>query len=480
MSDESRPAETGTGQIQLVLGPDTAPINHRPATLLWGFGTIVLGVILAVLLARGEIRNIVLVLLFVLGVFCLAPRRGTYIVLIFLPFMYYLRRQVLYFNEFSSTDPILLFPPLVTIAMFLGFIIFYGDRFFHYIQTSWLMKFLMVLQVIYFVEIFNPLQGNLLVGVAGALYFIIPMLWVFMGLLLDERGVRRILAIVVVIGTLTSAYAIYQHFFGFTEVERYELEAKNFFVTVGNKARVMSTFASVGDFSLYVSTSAFIAFAYYWRSKTRLFLIAAFALILLAMVWGSVRASLFTLAFSIVMFLIVYARDRRIVVLRAAMAVTAVVGVYSYLYAYTPEEIWHASGGSKDPFVVHAISGVAHPTEEVSFQKRIANWGYILRSSFTTYPVGRGLGSTTPAAKKFSGGRGTETDSMFFELMFGSSPLASLLFLLIAGRLFLDLLNLATGPGDVFTYRVAFGLLSARILGSIFGYDLRDVVNAPL
>jgi len=468
------------GSIPLILGPDTAPIDHRPAVFLWGVVTIVLGVTIAVLLTQGQIRAIVLVLLFVLGLLCLSPKRGVYIMLIFLPFMYYLRRQVLYFNDFSKTDLILLFPPLVTIAMFLGFLIFYTKSFYHYLQNSLLMKLLLVLQILYFVQVFNPLQGNILVGVAGAIYFVIPILWVFLGLLLDERDVRRIFMVVIVIGTLTSAYGIYQHYFGLTGVEKYEIEAKQLYTTLGEKQRIMATFAGLGDFSLYISTAAFLAFASFWRTKTNPLYLAAIGVMVLAMLWVAVRAALFTLAFSMVMFLIVYARDRKVIIVRAVLAFLVIGSLYSYLYTYKPEDVWRASGSSSDPFIVHTIAGVAHPTEEKSFHTRVANWTYIVKSAFSEYPVGRGLGSTTTAAKKFAGGKGTEADSMFFELIYGSGPLAGILFIAIAIIYFRDALTLVVQSETPFAYRVTFGVMSAYFLGSVFGANLRDVVNSPL
>jgi len=479
LSPQRSPDQHASGQIQLVLGPDTAPISNRPAILLWGLLTIVLGVTIAILLASDQIRWIVLLLLLVLGLLCLAPKRGVYIVTVFLPFMYFLRRQVLYFNEFSKTDPILLFPPLVTIAMFLGFIIFYPDRFFRYLQESMLMKLLIALQVVYCLEIFNPLQGNLLVGVAGAIYFIIPILWVFMGTLLDEKDIRRIFLIMIVIGTLTGMYGIYQHYFGLSDVEKYELEAKNFFKTLGNKARVMSTFAGIGDFSLYISISSFLAFTHFWRTKANPFYLAAMCGTMLALIWVAVRSNFFTLAFSIIIFLIVYSKDRRSILVRAVASFVIVGGIYSYLYTYSPEDIWQASGSSSNPFIVHTISGMAHPTQENSFKGRVGNWAYIVKSAFTEFPAGRGLGSTTNAATKFAGTEGREADSMFFELMYGSSPFAALLFVLIMIFFFRDAVTLAVNSENAFTYRVTLGVLAAYFLGSIFGQNLRDIVNAP-
>jgi len=453
--------------------------DRRYAALLWGTGSVLLGLTVAFLLARGDIRSITLLLLGLLGLLCLAPRRGVFILLAFLPFMYFLRRQVLHFNEFSKTDPILLFPPLVTIAMFLGFIIFYSERFYRYLRRSLLMRMLLALQVLYCVQMFNPLQGSILVGIAGALYFVIPMLWVFMGLLLDERDLRKIFAMIILIGTVTAAYGIYQHYFGFSDVERYELESKGFLKSFGEKVRAMSTFAGLGDFSVYLSLSGFLAFAHYWRTRKNALYLAVLGIIGFALLWVAIRTSIFILLFSILVYLIVYARDLRLIVVRGLMALLVVGSLYGYLYTYTPQEVFGAHRSS-NPFIVHTVAGLAHPTEESTFHKRLLTWGYIVRTGLTEYPFGRGLGSTTTAAMKFAETGRFEADSYFFEIIYGSGPLAAVLFVVIFYLLFRDSLSLVIRADENFTYRVVVGLVAAYFLGSLFGIEIRDPVNGPL
>lgn len=463
----------------LMVGPDTGPMDRRPAMLVWGAGTIILGTVTAFLLASGEIRTVTLLLLSVLGLLCLSPRRGIYILLIFLPFMYYLRRQVLYFNEFSQRDPILLFPPLVTIAMFFGTVIFYSTRVMRYLSQSVLLKAVVALLALFLAQVFNPLQGNLLVGVAGAIYFITPMLWVFFGLLLDERDMRRVFGLLLFLGTVTALYGLYQHYFGFSDVERYELEAKGFYKSFGERARVMSTFAGLGDFSVYMATTGLLGFAYYWRTKRNLFFLAAMGVAAFAMLWVAIRTSFLLLFFAIMTFLIVYARRPGQVLLRGALALVVVAGLYGYLYSSTPMQL-HDAYGSSNPFVTHTLSGVAHPTEESTFQIRLRTWSYVLGRGLLDQPFGRGLGSTTTAAMKFTGGKRFETDSYFFEMVYGSSIFATFLFVAIAVLFFRDTLRLLFLHPENFHYKVAAGLMAAYFLGSVFGATARDSVNGPI
>jgi hypothetical protein len=463
----------------LMVGPGTGPMDRRGGVLLWGAGTILLGLTIAFLLAQGQIRAIVLVLLGVLCLLCLAPRRGVFIVLLFLPFMYYLRRQVLYFNEFSQTDPILLFPPVATIAMFFSVLVMHTQRVYQLLRASLLLKLILALAIVFALQIFNPYQGSLLVGIAGGMYFIIPVLWVFLGMILDESQMRKIFMMILVLGTITALYGWYQHYVGFTDVERYELESKNFFKELGDKPRIVSTFASIGDFSLYISVAGYFAFAFYWRNKTRLVYLACIAAMLAAMFWTAVRSSMFSLAFAIVVFLIGEAKRPGRALLRGGAVLIVVAALYGYLYTYTPRALWETER-SKNPFVVHTVAGLAHPTEERSFQSRLSNWAYVWKLSFTENALGRGLGSTTLAAVKFTQQAGMATDSYFFELLYGSSLVAAALFIAIVIVFFRDIVRLTLRPGDTFVAIVVFGLGAKYFLGSIFGLDVRDPVGGPL
>lgn len=434
---------------------------------------------MASLLAAAQIRALVLLLLSVLGLLCLRPRRGVYIILIFLPFMYYLRRQVLHFNEFASRDPILLFPPVVTIAMLLGAAVFSGPRVLRYVSRSGLLKTVVALLVVFVLQVFNPHQGSIFVGIAGGLYFIVPMLWVFMGLLVEERDIRRIFGLVIVIGTLTGLYGIWQHYFGLSEVELYELTSKGMYKYFGDKARIMSTFAGLGDYSLYIATMAVICFAYYWHTKKQLVYLGLFFLAIFALLWASSRTTILLLAFALISFHIVNARNPRLIVVRGALALLVVSALYAYLYSYTPVDVYEAHG-SHNPFIAHTIAGVTHPTEESTFQKRVGIWTYVVTRGVLEHPYGRGLGSSTTAAKKFMGGRHQTVESYLFELVYGSSPVAAILFVVIMVYLMRAAFRLSVGPGDRLVYRITFAILAGYLLGSVFGTAIRDTVNSPL
>lgn len=352
--------------------PPSGPglLDPRAALLAWATGSIVLGITVSILLARGEMRSLVLLLLGVMGLACLSPMRGIYILTAFLPFMYFLRRLVLAFQEFESRDPILLFPAITTVAILFGVLIFRGRVVFHYMQRSPLLKCISLLALWLSAEMVNPLQGSVLIGVAASIYFLVPMAWCFFGLLITREQLYKIFRIVIVIGFITALYGLYQRFFGLSAVEIYELRAKDFYKTFGgSQVRIMSTFSSLGDFSLYLMIASFLSLAYFWRSRRNLFLVMVALLEIYTMIFMAVRTAFLLLIFSLVSFAILHARRQRDVMVRGVSAVVLFMVVYAVLGTYKPERMYDQQFSS-NPYVVHTLSGITHPTQERSFQMR--------------------------------------------------------------------------------------------------------------
>lgn len=456
-------------------------LDPRAALLLWGAGSIIAGLTVTLLLVQGEIRILVLLALSVLALVSLSPRRGVYVLLTFLPFMYFIRRLVLNFQEFNQRDPILLFPAVTTVLMFIGTLVFYGPTVFHYFQRSSILKACALLMAVFVLQVFNPHQGSPLVGLAGGMFLIVPMSWCIFGLLLERDDMVRIFKIVITIGFITALYGLYQHYWGLSAVELYELKSKNFLKYVGGKEniRVMSTFASLGDFSLYLAVASFLAFAWFWRRKVNFFLVGIVLVNLYAMLWLAVRTSFLLVMFSIIILLIIYGRSVPKILFRGAMAFLLIAVCYGVLYRYEPRKMYDQRF-SANPYVVHTLSGISHPTQESTFQARLQNWSSIVSSTVFQYPAGRGLGSTTTAARKFEGGESFTTDSYFFELFYGSGVAAPALFIFIAYGFLRRTLGLCLDVPDQFIYKMCLALIAALFLGSVFGLAIRDTITGPL
>ncbi len=456
-------------------------LEPRTSVWFWGGGSMLLGMVVTWLLIQGQIRPIVLILLSFLALASLAPRRGVYVLILFLPFMYFLRRMVLNFQQFDQRDPILLFPVITALLMLLGMVTIHRRTVLDYFGRSPLLKACACLMGWMALEVLNPLQGSLLVGIGGAMFFLVPMAWCFFGLLITREALPRILRIVVGIGFVTAVYGLKQHFFGLAEVELYELKAKHFLKTFGSvdTVRIMSTFASLGDFSFYQSFAGFLAFALFWRRKRSPFLLLTFLLSIYTMVWMAVRTAFLLQAFSIMVLLILHGSNVRRIVVRCTLALIVITTFYAMLGTYDPDRMYDQQF-STNPYVVHTLSGLTHPTQESSLQGRLVSWGGIVASAFTAYPVGHGIGSTTIAAGKFEGGSHFETDSYFFALFYGSGIPAPFLFGIIVFFCLRNLLQLCLADPDDYLSKVALAVLCGAFLGSVFGGAVNDAMSGPL
>src|SRR2546423_14429535 len=126
-----------------------------------------------------------------------------------------------------------------------------------------------VLAVIYVLEIFNPLQGGLLVGLSGALFMLPPLIWFYFGQSVNERFVTRALQIVIVLGLLTSLYGLYQLLAGYPAFKQYWIGNTEFSESfgVGHVKRALATFSSAGEWGRYAELGAIAAFGFLAGAK---------------------------------------------------------------------------------------------------------------------------------------------------------------------------------------------------------------------
>lgn len=475
MADEQREA-----QVQL-----RTPLSGmgfrdpRSAFLLWGGASILLGMTVTFLLILGEFRLLVLLLLSFLGLLCLSPRRGVYILTLFLPFMYWLRRSVLVFEEFSSFDPIVLFPMVMSVAIFVGLVLFNGRKIMYYLRRSAILKASFLLMALYTAQMLNPLQGSLLLGLIGGLFFLAPMVWITLGLLMDRDDIVRIVKIVIVIGVIVSTYGLWQHYFGYTAVEKYELRAKDFYKVMGDSAtRVMSTFSSFTDFARYITIAGLLVFAMAYRTRLWIAGLALLGVMLYSMLFTASRTSFLVVFFSIAMFFLAHARNRRQIAVQGFFLVVLVFSLYAYVSQFDPKRVY-SQQFSTDAHVVHTVSGMTHPLQEGSFKGRITAWRQVTMGSLSN-PFGHGVGSTTHIAPRFEGGHYFEVDSFFFELFYGSGLPAPFLFAVIAFLILQLVVQKCLEHPDDKIYKVCFALLCGALLSSVFGTTARDFISGPL
>src|SRR6266849_6503602 len=101
---------------------------------------------------------------------------GLIAMMLFEPLRGFLRRAQYLFLPYTQADPIHIVTPLVTILA-LGMLL--QRRRFAIFRETPLAGPVSILGLIYFLEVFNPLQGSLTVGLSGALFMLVPVVWFY-------------------------------------------------------------------------------------------------------------------------------------------------------------------------------------------------------------------------------------------------------------------------------------------------------------
>jgi len=121
--------------------------------------------------------------------------------MLFEPFRGLLRRAQYLIVNYSGEDPIHLLTPVVTL---IALSVVLRKQRLNVLWATPLAGSVSVLGLIFFLEIFNPLQGGLFVGLTGALFMLVPLVWFYYGQSVDEKFIHIALRLIVLLGILAS------------------------------------------------------------------------------------------------------------------------------------------------------------------------------------------------------------------------------------------------------------------------------------
>ena len=186
---------------------------------------------------------------------------GLFAMMLFEPLRGFLRRAQYLFLPYSQSDPIHVITPIVTL---MAFAMLLQRRKLQMFRGTRLSGLVTVLALIYFLEIFNPLQGGITVGLSGALFVLVPVAWFYFGGAIKPAFLETALRLIVVLGILTSLYGIYQLIFGFPSFEQYWIQHTEFYdsISLGGVQRALATYSSAEEWGRYIEIGALIAFGF--------------------------------------------------------------------------------------------------------------------------------------------------------------------------------------------------------------------------
>jgi O-antigen ligase/polysaccharide polymerase Wzy-like membrane protein len=414
---------------------------------------------------------------------------GLIAMMLFEPFRGLLRRAQYLFIEYSSNDPIHVLTPVVTIMAVIALLRSHGLG---VVRATPMAGWVSALAAIYFVEIFNPLQGGLLVGFSGAMFWLAPLVWFYFGQFVTSDFITKVLKLMVALGLVTSLYGVYQLVIGYPEFELYWIRNTEFYTSIalGHVERALATFSSAEEWGRYCEFAAIAAFGMaigQKRLRARLgWLIAGIGLVGGVALTGQ-RAAAFGMGFGLIVLFVFTATNIRRGILRVMLLLLPFVIVAMLVKPPQAEEVWSNDETQTVTTVLsHTQRGMLKPAEEASFQERMTNWAFLLTEVIPFRPLGAGIGAGSLSEWRFNQGADElpPVDSSILMVGITCGIPGILLFVWILCRSALLSLRLARRSererSDWITRQIVVALMVATIVNSVFGLTFTLYSIAPL
>jgi hypothetical protein len=369
---------------------------------LWGGGLVLLAA-LGFLLIQGQFHLLAAVAigLCLICVSALDKRPAVLLTFTFLFLMGDIRRLISVAEPQPQFDPILLVGPTMAVYLAVPYLARLNLR-------DKLSKMMLALLFIMVLEIVNPLQGGLSVGLSGAFFYIVPTLWFWVGRgLASPAFVERLLyKIIVPLAVVASILGICQTLIGFLPFEQAWINSATRVYTslyIGASIRAFGFSVNAAEYATLLALGLLTVVAGFLAGN-RVWILLAPPLVV-ALLLESSRGFIVKSVFALAVVLVLRKGQRFkastviLVVVAGAVALASMSFVASRL-APAPNG---AQPNSTQDALSHQLDGLGHP-----FDPKYSTAGThlsMVASSLTrglTHPLGFGLGYTTFAAEKLS------------------------------------------------------------------------------
>ena len=389
--------------------------HKDPDLRIWLLGATVLPPVLFLLLHE---QFSVLALLLVLFTLVLAWNISRTVALGFLfLFLFVLgdvRRIVSLLGGTPALDPLLLTGALFGIYLVLPVLL-------HLRLTDSFSKAVLALMVLMTLEIVNPRQGPVFVGISGALFYVVPMFWFWIARrYATPRMMSSILyRVVVPVGTAAALLGIYQTYVGFLPWQEAWIKAVSVTYSAlnlgGGHIRSFGFSVNSVEYGSLLTLSATVVVAAVLNGR-RVFALLL-PVLLPAMVLSSMRGALIKSFLAVAVMWAVGGRGRHSLKRRLALVVLlAVGGVLFSMHdggdgggaAPLPGK----SSSSAQAATSHVTQGRSHPFHN-RYSTAGLHWQMVVDgvTNGFRYPLGSGLGAVTLGASKFGGDPGVTGSS---------------------------------------------------------------------
>ena len=418
----------------------------------------------------------------------LAGLEGTLIaMMLFEPLRGILRRAQYLLVSYSAQDPIHVLTPIVTL---LAFAVLLKKQTLSMFWATPIAGWVSALALIFFVEIFNPLQGGLFVGLTGALFMLVPVAWFYFGQAAGQRFMDKAFRLVVALGIIGSIYGLFQLIFGYPSFEQYWLDHTDFFnsIAVGHVTRALGTFSSAEEWGRYTQIGAIIALGMALvpqRLSTRVIWFLCAGALVGGILFSGQRTAVFGFMMGAGSLILLGARNMGRAAFRLGIVLLPIVLVAMFVTPPADDEIWNKDESQTvSTLLTHTQRGTLKPAEEESLQIRLENWSYLITSVIPYRPLGAGIGAGSLGDLRANGDNELPPiDNFILVLAIACGIPGALLFVWILLRsTWLSLVLARSGIGDDKAHinRIIAAIMPTMILNNIFGLTFSIYSVAPL
>lgn len=420
-------------------------------------------------ISPGNIRLILFgasfILLTVIGT--RSPRAVMLISLLYLSFMGFFRRALIPISGWNAFDPLVMLVPLSILilgAVWCYRILFLKEPLRH---DSSLFKLVRLMLLIDLLQVFNPLQGGLMSGFGGIMFYVAPLAWMVLSReYFNERWIKATYCTVFVVGGVSALYGLKQTTYGFMPFEDLWVSITGYAaLMVGDSVRAFSFFTSAAEYAQYLLIAIVIGWGWLLRGTWTLRIVSILVLPLLmySLFMASSRTPVIlgSIALSLMTILHVKGIGKKLFTL--LIVITALTGLF-----YTVNKM----ETENNSLLAHQVNGLTNPLDEEHSTLGL-HWTLFvegLKKGFTN-PIGSGLGSTTLAGAKFAkGGDNSEVD--ISNMMMSNGLIGGIIYLL----LFIQVLRVAfRQAGQSLSLLIVLGILVGTLGSWMIGGNYSTV-----
>ena len=339
------------------------------------------------------------------------------------------RRLLIPLVGWSGADPILMVAPVFTVLL-LGYAIIAKQI----SLRSTLSRLILGFSAILVLQIFNPNQGTLAVGVVGALLVLVPTFWFWIGQAFgSERFLKTFFfSMVIPLSVVALTMGFVQLTYGYLpyQLEWYRVAGYTALGDTESTLRPISIFPNITEYLLFVSIAVVALFAalLHRSSSTKLKQLALF-LVPIGIAGLLLSGSRGPLVMTITVMVLMWAvKGRSVATWGPRLAIAGLLAVMGFMWSLDQVS---TLGGSER---VQANLARQEQLIETGGTANIhANLAWVgIYHGLVKEPFGMGIGSITLAVDKF-GGTGFNSEKDLTNMFIATGAFGGIMYLIVVG-----------------------------------------------